>query len=542
MALICGILHLNSKITHGLTKNGVIKKLTACNYSTKTLFVKTKKEFQPVDMYVIAKLTDETLHGVPVCVVEKYLGNIGDIDSENLFLLTQCSLNWKNNKKFNIFDSENDLYDNRIDMTNYDNIYTIDPYMCSDIDDALHIKQLNDTVYELGIHISDVSSYIDAGTPLDNEIKIRGESIYLHDIHTNKQLQYDMLPPAIAKTCSLFEKQKKRASSLIIHFNITDDKIIFIDRYFIKTYITVSANLSYDEAQGMPLLKLLYNCGKILYSQYMPNSDISYYDTHKMVEIYMIIANIMSAEFLVNSNKQTALLRCHSPAFSSVCDLSNIERQFIDKQLFNSLSTYSNIIKMNGAEYIIGVSDNTQHYGLSQKYYTHFTSPIRRYADIVVHRMIYNKNNTQTFINDAEVANLNRIHKLHNLCERKSNTLFKLFSASDKFSDIILVDAYILHFDDACIRFIIRDNKHTILDNIDITQKIVNDDLKHLIDIKYGNTSIILTSQFDSIKLNLYDKIKLNLVITLNLHKKINIQIIEPSIFTLFGNIQILDF
>ena len=156
--------------------------------------------------------------------------------------------------------------------------------------------------------------------------------------------------------------------------------------------------------------------------------------------------------------------------------------------------------------------------------------------------MIYNKNNTQTFINDAEVANLNRIHKLHNLCERKSNTLFKLFSASDKFSDIILVDAYILHFDEACIRFIIKDNKHTVLDNIDITQKIVNDDLKHLIDIKYSNTSIILTSQFDSIKLNLYDKIKLNLVITLNLHKKINIQIIEPSIFTLFGNIQILDF
>src|SRR5437868_1122053 len=207
--LICGILHLSTKVIYGTTKNGVIKKFTSHfpfeykQTNQKSFYVKTKLSFQSVDVYAVIKLTDEILHNIPVCTVDRYLGNVGDIDAEQLYLTTLCTLKWANNKQF-VLNTDNDLYSDRIDLTSILDIYSIDPHGCTDIDDAINVKKISESKYEIGVHISDVSSYIEESSLLDDELKLRGETVYLTDISSSKkQIQINMLPPKLTEICSL---------------------------------------------------------------------------------------------------------------------------------------------------------------------------------------------------------------------------------------------------------------------------------------------------------------------------------------------------
>lgn len=571
--LICGTLHISTKIIYGVTKNSLIKKFTSRfpfklrnsdeSSSECSFYVKTKLEYQPIDVYAVVKLTDEILHKKPVCTVERYLGNVGDPVAEQLYLTTLCTLRWANNKQFNIDEIKViDLNPDRHDMTEIPNIYSIDPSGCIDIDDAIHIKQINDSTYEIGIHISDVSSYIPENSILDNELKIRGESVYLTDIITKKQNQVNMLPPKLTEICSLTEHQKKRAHSVIITIKInktTPSTIEILDTKFIKSFIRVAKNLSYDEAEilikndkfdDFSSLLMMYDVGKCLYKQYVSNAndESESYDTHKMVEAYMILANVLSAELLVTKNKYSALLRKHKcPKLVSVSVSVSpivVPPQITSSEDTNSLISYSRKLMMSRAEYCIGFDENSRHEGLGKDCYTHFTSPIRRYADILVHRMI---NNHDIVNHLSTVNNLNAVHKIHDVCERLSINLSKLYDAMSKYGDIINVEGKIVSIDpeNKKIRILIKDPVIFELNGLDIERRIIEKELDDIICVS-GNVNELIISrrgfeEYDVVKLKLFDTINIMIAIVMKNKKKMFTQIMVPHIINSLQLVDVMD-
>lgn len=553
--LVCGILHISTKVSHGITKNGQIKKFTShfpqniknFDLPIRTFYVKTKMDYQSTDVYVVIKVSDEILHKLPICTIDRYLGNIGDPNAEQLYLTTLCTLRWGNNKLFNInqINEFKDLRHERIDLTNLCNIYSIDPKGCIDIDDAIHVKtiEINDkeTIYEIGIHISDVSSYVPENSDLDNELKIRGESVYLTNISTKKQIQINMLPPKLTEICSLTFGQKKRAFSIIILLKKTKNDPIFniLNIKFMKTLIVVTKNLSYEEAEIDEKITIMYDVGKHLYKQYV-NSFEDNYDTHKMVEAYMILANVLSAEFLVNKNSDFALLRRHA----GLKTINSSNTTSIIDEKYKELVSYSRNLMMTRAEYCIGFNENSRHVGLEKEYYTHFTSPIRRYADIIVHRHIFTQQKENYDINPLQyiIENLNKVHKIHDICERLSINLSKLFYIENKYGSVIYVIGKIVLIDHEHkkIRFIIKDEKITELNGLDIEKTIIERELEHLVDIKYDNNELTLSKknyniELCHIKLKLYDTIEVQISIVMKNKRKMYVQLMNPNINTLFN-------
>ncbi len=344
--LIVGVLHISSKTSYGLVKNGTVKLFTS--HQRTKYYVKTKKEYQVVDVYVIIKKSSERINDGDLYTVEQYIGNVGDLNSEYEYMKQICCVNWMNNKKI-ILDDE--IHSKRIDLTHI-NSYSIDPKGCIDIDDAIGFTRDGDktTVY---VHIADVTSYVKPNSQLDKELQRRVSSVYLHNT-------FHMLPPQLVETCSLIEGQRKNGFTCIINY---DENYVFnMTSYtFAKSVVKVIRNLSYDEADKFYELEPLYKISKTN-------------DSHKMVEYFMVIANKFAAQELVNKNKNYCLLRSMKQP--------NI--------VYDDLPEHVKNMQNTAASYKLG-EENSYHSGLELQYYTHFTSPIRRYADIIVHRMLHSK-------------------------------------------------------------------------------------------------------------------------------------------------------
>ena len=380
-------------------------------------------------------------------------------------------------------------------------IYSIDPVGCVDIDDAIQYYYKEEKHYFI-IHIADVSSYISPDSPLDIELSERCESVYLNDITIH------MIPEEISiKKCSLFEGEEKRAFSVVIIVdNIDEFKKDKIEVKIIKTKIKVKQNLSYDKAQEIinkkenNSLTVLYNFGKCIGNFYNNKDD---YDTHIMIANYMILANNLVADQL--ANYEGSLLRKHTGE-NIECDLSD------DKNLLN---IYKNLF-MDRAEYILNdFKKETKHFGLNIEKYTHFTSPIRRYADILVHRMLYDSIIHKKINSDMKIENLikkiNKYKKLYNDCE----TLSKIFN----FNKDLLNKESILDFTGNIVSF--DDNNIKVhLDDIDIvvTVNIIHNKLINLYNIELDkgyfkiynkdDKEIIILKLFQKVSIKIYRQIK----------------------------------
>lgn len=347
-----GVLKVSSKIIYGVTKKGVPMKL--CNLTDPNyppVIVATKIGLQSTDKYVTVsfKQWDEGSQ-YPIYQLQSVIGNVGDLDSEREALKVRNKVNFKK-LKFNISESEE-----WEDRESFEDMYvvSIDPPGCRDIDDALHIVPTNHG-YTIGIHIADVSHYIPKDSPLDLEIRKRVETVYL------EHQQINMLPDTFATNmCSLISKSRRRSFSTIIKFD-KDGNIL--DYRFTKSYINVKRNMTYDQAQDCKQLDT--KAGKTVN---MLCKVAKQQDTHKMVEFFMTTCNRLVAEFLINTNIP---LRIHSGSSTSLGNdkVQNMIRMF----------------KMERAEYGLFGGHNV----LGFDRYTHFTSPIRRYIDIVVHRALY---------------------------------------------------------------------------------------------------------------------------------------------------------
>ncbi|XP_022855042.1 exosome complex exonuclease RRP44 homolog A [Olea europaea var. sylvestris] len=318
-------------------------------------------------------------------------------------------------------------------------VFSVDPPGCKDIDDALHCTTLPNGNFEVGVHIADVTNFVHPGTPLDDEAAQRGTSVYLVD------RRIDMLPkPLTEDICSLRADVERLAFSVI--WEMTPEAEIISTRYT-KTIIKSSAALSYVEAQARmddsrlmdPLTTDLRNMNalaKVMRQRRIDRGaitlasaevkfqidtethdplDIGMYqirEANQMVEEFMLAANVSVAEKILKHFPLCSLLRRHpSPtkemleplvrtaaAVGFFLDVSSskaladsLDRAVGDDPYFNKLIRILATRCMTQAVYFCSGDLSPaefSHYGLAAPLYTHFTSPIRRYADVIVHRLL----------------------------------------------------------------------------------------------------------------------------------------------------------
>ncbi|RYP30347.1 hypothetical protein DL767_006321 [Monosporascus sp. MG133] len=320
-------------------------------------------------------------------------------------------------------------------------ICSIDPVGCQDIDDALHARQLPNGNFEVGVHIADVSHFVKPNNAMDTEASIRGTTVYLVD------KRIDMLPMLLGTDlCSLKPYVERYAFSVIWELDQSAD---IVNVRFTKSVIKSREAFSYEQAQiridddsqqddltkGMRMLLMLskklkqkrMDAGALSLSspevKVQMESETSdpidvktkeLLDTNSLVEEFMLLANISVARKIYEAFPQTALLRRHAaPPKTNFDELANqlkVKRglelrvdsskavadsldRCVDPRepFFNTLVRIMATRCMMSAEYFCAGTQafpEFRHYGLASEIYTHFTSPIRRYADLVAHRQL----------------------------------------------------------------------------------------------------------------------------------------------------------
>ncbi|RPA89543.1 RNB-domain-containing protein [Choiromyces venosus 120613-1] len=320
-------------------------------------------------------------------------------------------------------------------------VCSIDPPGCQDIDDALHASRMPNGNYEVGVHIADVTHFVKPNTAMDDEASVRGTTVYLVD------KRIDMLPMLLGTDlCSLKPYVERFAFSVI--WEITEDGEV-VSTKFSKSIIKSREAFSYEQAQiriddqsqtdeltqGMRTLLML---SKKLRQKRMDAGALNLaspevkietesetsdpidvktkkmLETNSLVEEFMLLANISVAGKIYEAFPQTAMLRRHGapPAskFEELQSQLNATRGLTlrtesSKALADSLdecvdpanSFFNTLVRilatrcMLSAEYFCSGTQaypEFRHYGLASEIYTHFTSPIRRYADVVAHRQL----------------------------------------------------------------------------------------------------------------------------------------------------------
>jgi ribonuclease R len=324
--------------------------------------------------------------------------------------------------------------------------FTIDPSDAKDFDDAISFKELGNNEYEIGIHIADVSYYVKVGSALDTEAKERGTSVYLVD------RTIPMLPEILSNDlCSLVpNKDRLTMSSVFVIDQNVKVKSEWFGRTVIhsqKRFTYEEAEVSIKNANA-PLhkeLAILNNLAKKLTKERFEKGAISLEqeevkfvldekgtpikvikkergDSNKLIEEFMLLANKKVAEVLspkkIKGQKQNkeesgvSIYRVHDlPSKEKMEDLAfflrslgykiSLHNGIIPKQEINKLleslnngktsetikDTVQRAVVRSMAKAIYS-TNNIGHYGLAFEYYTHFTSPIRRYPDIMIHRLL----------------------------------------------------------------------------------------------------------------------------------------------------------
>ena len=419
--------------------------------------------FVPISFINNAKNNDKVLVEItewrknsqsPNGIIKKVLGIEGEHNTEIHSILAEYGLPYD-------FEKEIKDYANNIDTTiNFKEVskrrdfrkeltFTIDPVDAKDFDDAISFKKLSKNSYEIGVHIADVSHYLQPNTILDKEAFNRATSVYLVD------RVVPMLPEILSnKACSLRPNEEKYTFSAV--FIIEKNKVI--NEWFGKTIINSNYRFSYEEAQEIietknniirkevslnnkeysvsnnvkeAVLKLneiasymrkeRMNSGAISFDKkevrFSINKDkepTGVYvkeskESNKLVEEFMLLANRKVSEYIGKKNKKNIFIyRVHDlPDESKIKALKEVAKSLgynLDissrKRMSESLNKILNKIKgkkeqslieslairsMSKAEY---TTKNIGHYGLAFDYYSHFTSPIRRYPDVIVHRLL----------------------------------------------------------------------------------------------------------------------------------------------------------
>ncbi|MDC7994975.1 ribonuclease R [Altibacter sp. HG106] len=394
----------------------------------------------------------------PVGSIIKVLGKPGEHHTEIHAILAQYGLPYEFPKEVEDFANNLDTRIHEKEIKKRRDMrevltFTIDPKDAKDFDDALSFETLENGNYEIGIHIADVSHYLQPGNVLDDEAFERATSVYLVD------RVVPMLPEILSNNaCSLRPNEEKYTFSAVFEMN---KKAEVVNQWFGRTVTYSDARFAYEEAQAViehgsaenaivpkdialngkeytvqtPIAEAILTLDELakkLRTKRMRQGAISFdkvevkfildehnepegvyfkesKDANKLIEEFMLLANRSVAEFIgKQSPKKTFVYRVHDePDDEKIASLEKFVKRFgysmntrdrkstaaslnkllsdvVGKKEQNLVDTLA-IRSMSKAVY---TTHNIGHYGLSFDYYTHFTSPIRRYPDVMVHRLL----------------------------------------------------------------------------------------------------------------------------------------------------------
>lgn len=417
---------------------------------------------------------------IPLGKIVRILGESGNLETETDAILIENGVNTKDFspaalrclKKFEKFSAEFDIPKKELKKRKdfrQDRVFTIDPATARDLDDALHIKYLGNGVYEIGVHIADVSHFVEINKPLDMEARIRGNTVYLVDY------AIPMLPRLLSENlCSLNPNVDRCAFSVVWRMNKNGEILEDNEHgkvWFGKSVIRSSHRFSYEEVQRVldgekadyprviiQDMKLMHQIAMARRRQRFASGAMSVHrpkvtfirdsenrivdfglyklgESNQLVEEYMLMANYLVARQLAMKVPEYALLRNH-PApkltklktfaktcaklgitinpeefkFSDLRHLVNAEGanlKYDKEHVYHVLNYFATRTLQNAKYFVAGApntpptlpshqhipvdfikDDNWFHYALNMPCYTHFTSPIRRYSDLMVHRLL----------------------------------------------------------------------------------------------------------------------------------------------------------
>lgn len=343
--------------------------------------------------------------------------------------------------------------------------FTIDPFDAKDFDDALSYRVLDNGNYEVGVHIADVSHYIIPDSALDKEALDRATSVYLVD------RVIPMLPERLSNgLCSLRPKEEKLCFSAVFEM---DENANIITEWYGKTIIYSDRRFTYEEVQEViesgegDFKEEIFKLNALAYKlrdRKFKNGAISFEttevkftldengkptgvyvkerkDAHKLIEDFMLLANRKVAERVSKmgkgKHKYTFVYRVHdSPKPDALANFAQFAARFgykvntkSDKETARSLNYLMEDVEGKKEQNVltqlairsmakaIYTTKSSSHYGLAFDHYTHFTSPIRRYPDVMVHRLLFH------YLNGGQSANAEFYEKLcshSSLMEKKA--------------------------------------------------------------------------------------------------------------------------
>ncbi len=422
----------------------------------------------------IAQITEWPKNGVnPIGEIVEVLGNTGENNTEMHAILAEFGLPYEFPKDVEraadlipIVITKEEIAKRRDfrDITTF----TIDPVDAKDFDDALSIQKLQNGDWEIGVHIADVSHYIKPGSMIDQEASARATSVYLVD------RVVPMLPEVLSNNvCSLRPNEEKLCFSAV--FEITDEAEV-VKEWFGRTIINSNKRFAYEDAQQIieteagefcEEILTLNRLAKMLRANRFKKGSIAFEkmevkfhldeagnptgvyfktakDSNQLIEDFMLLANRKVAEFVgkVKENrnsksgsqdsKKAFVYRIHDkPNPDKLASFAefvgkfgyklNIKNEKAVADSMNNLLKEVNQKKESGMIEMLAIrtmakavytTKNIGHYGLGFEYYTHFTSPIRRYPDVMVHRLL------QHYLDGGKSPD---IEKLEEQCKHSSD-------------------------------------------------------------------------------------------------------------------------
>ena len=366
--------------------------------------------------------------------------------------------------------------------------FTIDPVDAKDFDDALSFRRMENGHIELGVHIADVSHYVRPGSAMDAEALKRSNSVYLVD------RVVPMLPEQLSNmACSLRPNEDKYSFSVVFEI---DEAGVVHNQWFGKTVIHSDRRFSYEQAQEIiegkdgdfkEEILILDKIAKILRKSRLKHGALSIEseemrfrlddeghpveviiktskDAHKLIEEFMLLANKYVAKFVAAPKKGRDtvpfIFRVHDRPDAAKIALFNV---FIEKfgykvdarqpdKIAQHMNTLLDEIRHTPEYSLIQTmairsmakatyeTDNIGHYGLAFDFYTHFTSPIRRYADLVVHRILQEELTTKKHRYGKELAEvckrISRMERKAVEAERESTKYFQTVFVKDHVGEV----------------------------------------------------------------------------------------------------------
>ncbi|XP_075159826.1 dis3 like 3'-5' exoribonuclease 2 [Haematobia irritans] len=554
--------------------------------------IKSASKDDIVGMLFLAHILEIDINGYCIGELVQPVGKVGNLEAEiNAILLHNGLKNLKpyDQKFYDMYDApmapitEDDLKQ-REDLRKKC-IFTIDPLTARDLDDAVSVERLGDKEYEIGVHISDVSHYLEENSELDNLVKERATSIYL----VNEVIH--MLPTSLCFRCSLLPGEDKFAFSVFWRWNVEKEEMS--QPRFTRSVINSCAQFAYEHAQKIidnpeetfgkddfpEILNnftqddvkwrvlLLHSIAQKLKSQRYESGALSINnpkirfsldpvsgepisfeaegrkEANYLIEEFMLLANQAVAKFIYQHFPDTSILRNHPPPLQKSMRalkerLANLE---LDFDISNSKSVYESMQRlcskasepdcveaclntlltkpMARARYYCSEGKSSEadfwHYALSIPIYTHFTSPIRRYPDILVHRALAASLNYCP----PSKRTADELHQLAKICNEQKNNAK---NAGDESIDLFFV-RYIKAKESITLRAVVVDIFQHMMNvvtietghNFTISYKMQ----KVVIDTSHVPSHILISeknSQMPPKKLQLFSSVYIRIVIRNN--------------------------